>query len=365
MRKWIILALAVLLLVSQALPCMAAEAELSVSSAQATPGEYVYLTVSLNKSLVADSIGMTYQYDKSQLQVDTALCRWSRPSILSDFDQDNNGVWAGVSSEDIQGSICVLAFKVRDKASFTRSEVTVTVAIKNGSKAVGTYTATGVVKQPCEHTYGPWQTAGALGHSRICEICKDTYTESHKWDAGVVTPIPGNSQWEKVTYTCQVCQDTQEREVPADSTEENMPTVPTGQGNQSHQPSTPGSNLGPTDDFGDNQNRPNTPGSNQQGNQSAGVTDPNHNHSENPLVPNWQGQENETINPELVIIGGNTQTEPKTDPVTDLEEDHDHDHDHDHEVVQPSGDPQVNLVVVAVVAAAFVGAAVLILKKKR
>lgn len=375
MRKWIILALAVLLVASQTLPCAAAGEELSVSTAQAMPGEYVYLTVSLNKSLVADSIGMTYQYDKSHMEVDTSLCQWSRPSILSDFDQDNNGVWAGVSSEDIQGSICVLAFKVRDKASFVRTEVTVTMAVKNGSEAVGTFTAKGAVTQPCEHTYGPWQTVGALGHSRSCQKCKDAYTESHNWDAGVLSPIPGRPQWNKLTYTCQVCQDTQEKEVPAGSTEENLPTSPSDQNNQSQQPSTPGSNHGQTGSnpgqtgtSGNNQGRPNTPGSSQQGTPSSGVTDPNrdpnHNHGTgDPYVPNGQGQENEIINPDLVIIGGNTQTEPKTDPETNPKEDHDH--DHDHTVLQPNEESWVNLVLIAIVAVTLIVAAVLVLKKKR
>lgn len=82
-------------------------------------------------------------------------------------------------------------------------------------------------------------------------------------------------------------------------------------------------------------------------------------------MPNGQGQENETINPDLVIIGGNTQTEPKTEHDADPKDDHDHDHDHDHTVLQPNEESWVNLVMIAIVAVTLVVAAVLVLKKKR
>ena len=333
--------MAVLLLVSQTLTCAATGEDLSVSSVQAKAGEYVYLTVTLNKAVTADSIGLSYQYDAAHLKVDPDLCQWGKSGILSDFDRDNNnGVWAGVSSENLQGKICVLAFKVLDKATFSRTEVSVTVMLKNGSENLGTYTATGAVTLPCTHTYGPWQSVGALGHSHSCEKCKETHTEDHKWDAGTLSELPDKPGFDKLTYTCQVCKYTREEEVASGSVEENLPNQNPEQNNQTQQQQQQQQQQKPQ--------QPVTPGSQQQQTQipvGGDVDiDPNHNHEEPTKAdPNTE----QTINPDYVTIGGDEHA------------------GHNHGSEPENGNPWVNFEIIAGVLAVLIVAAILFIKKKR
>ncbi len=332
------MALAVLLLVSQPLTCMAADEPLTISNAQADPGEYVYLTVTLNKAVTADSIGIRYKYNTDHLKADPDLSQWGKTGLLSDFDVDDDdypgiGVWAGTSSEKLQGKVCVLAFKVLEKAAFTKTEITCEVTFKDGSQVVGEFSATGIVSATCNHSYGPWKTNGLADHERSCEKCGDSYVESHAWDSGVFSKIEGKPELNLLTYTCTVCKQTKEQQVPADSMQEEL--APPENDKVVEQNKAPGQQT-------------QKPAPDNQGSPADDHTDHTH---EDPLH------------------GGISRDEIEQDP-TYLTDDTDHDHDnvidhtgHNHN--EPQGNPLVNFIIIFVVVAAAVVAAVLFLKKKR
>ncbi len=331
------MALAVLLLVSQPLTCMAADEPLTVSSAQGDPGEYVYLTVTLNKEVTADSIGIKYKYNTAHLKADPQLCQWGKAGVLSSFDVVDDaypgiGVWAGVSSEKLQGTVCTLAFKVLDKASFTKTDVSCVVTLRNENDQVE-YAATGTVSTTCSHSYGPWKTTGLADHKRSCEKCGDSYVESHAWDSGVLSKIEGKPELNLLTYTCTVCKQTKEQQVPADSMQEEL--APPEDDKVVEQNKAPGQQT-------------QKPALDNQGSPADDHTDHTH---EDPLH------------------GGISRDEIEQDP-TYLTDDTDHDHDnvidhtgHNHN--EPQGNPLVNFIIIFVVVAAAVVAAVLFLKKKR
>lgn len=219
MRKLTIMALCLLLAGCMTLTCFAA-GTLSVTDAAAEPGKTVYLTVMLNDSVVGNTLGISYSYDSEVLTAVTGSNSWGQEGILQDFSKQDSGVWAVSDPVDLKGPICVLAFQVAEDASFTKTEVTCTVIVKNGSTEVATYTAVGAVTMACEHSFSGWTDKGAAGHSHSCTKCGLTQTESHHWDSGKVTQKEDEPNVSVTTYTCGLCGATKQTEV------ENIPTVP-------------------------------------------------------------------------------------------------------------------------------------------
>ena len=221
MRKRIVIILALVMLSNFALTAIGAEDMRKVADVTASAGDTVLLTVTLNGSAVGDTMGVSYSYDGALLEAVPEKCQWEKDSLLEDFSlAGNSGVWTSSNSADLKGDICVLAFRVKDGASFTSTQVSCEVVIKNGSKEVGTYEAVGVITMRCDHSYGPWEEKGISSHSRVCTLCGGQETASHKWDNGSVEEDPMDPSMNNKTYTCTVCGATKMERVPADGSVE-------------------------------------------------------------------------------------------------------------------------------------------------
>lgn len=343
MKKWILLTLAIFLLMSQTLTCMAADEPLTVSNVQAEQGQYVYLTVELNKAVTADSIGLTYEYDSKHLKAEPSLCTWGKSGVLSDFDENNNGVWAGNSSEKLEGTVCVLAFKVKENTNLVKTSVSCNVILRNGAQEVGRFAAEGVVSTPCEHSYGPWKSTGSMEHRQVCEKCQDPRTEAHKWDAGVTSDAEDRQGMSDLTYTCTVCAQTKVIQVPAESSQEDEKP---GSSEENKNPQQGGTIL--DNDYPD-----------------SSQDTPDHNHSTD--------NQNGTGNPSDSQNGDSHSQQKDPDDPFYVYDPSDHDHNHDEIQVdytgnqtQKSGPETVlKLVLLLAIPATAILAAVLYLKKKR
>ena len=205
MKKAFSLILALLVVFNVALTCFAAEDVLTVTDVKAEPGDVVYLTLMLNEKTVGNSMGVSTACDSSILEFVPDSSSWESSATLQDFNKQGDGVWAVKTPKDLQGAVCVLAFRVKENAAFTSTTVECTLMVKNDGKDVGTYTAEAQITHDCDHNYGPWKDAGQLGHVRTCGNCDAGQTESHSWDEGVISPKPGDSKTNLKTYTCQIC----------------------------------------------------------------------------------------------------------------------------------------------------------------
>lgn len=226
MKNILRLFFALVVVFSLALTCFATDETLSVTDAAAKPGDVVYLTLMLNEKTVGNSVGVSSDYDSSLLVPVPASSSWAGSGSLQNFNKKGDGVWAVKTAKDLQGTVCVLAFQVKEDVTFTTTTVQCALIVKNVDKDVGTYTAEAVITNLCDHSYGEWESAGMLGHSRTCSQCKGTETESHSWDDGKVSAKPGDSKTNLMTYTCSVCGETKVIEFAANSGE-SVPTVPT------------------------------------------------------------------------------------------------------------------------------------------
>ena len=240
MKKVIGLLVVLMLLFSMALTCFAIEEPLSVNDAKAAPGDVVYLTLVLHEKTVGNAMGVSTVYDSKILEPVPASSSWKDSALLKDFNEQGAGVWAVESPKDLQGTVCVLAFRVKENAVFTSTTVECTLIVKKNGQDAGEFTAEAVISQDCNHSYSAWKDVGLLGHSRSCSNCNAAQTESHSWNEGVVSPKPGDSKTNLMTYTCQVCGATNVKEFAASGEQPAAPTVP--------EETRPGSNL-PTAPF--------------------------------------------------------------------------------------------------------------------
>ena len=322
------LALIVVLLLT--VTAFAQQNNLKVSNAVAEQGKMIYLTLELTQSTKGNIVSVEYDYDDRLLTFRRDSSSWVKSSMLSDFDSAHNtGVWSVKDETDLKGGVCVLAFQVNDKASFTRTEVSCRVRVKNGSTLVGEYTATGVVTMDCNHSYGSWKDAGNLGHTQTCTICDGQKTQSHVWDQGKETQTTDPGKVEKL-YTCTVCGGT--KTVTENKEQSVVPTFPKTEEDEAEQAPTqsskPSGLLTPSIPQGD-------------------PTEP----TKNPSA---------TTPSETQKPSGNVATQPgNTVP------EHDHDHDHENTANQNENDPTITGAVIAVVVVAMAVAAVLYVKKKR
>lgn len=319
MKKLIVSLLALLLLGALALTGFAAENPMVLSSVEAAPGDLVYMTLSLTEPVVGDSMAVTYTYDTNILEPVPGSCSWEYKGVLQDFGKTNDaGVWAGKETVKLQNDICVLAFRVLDKAKLVQSTVTCTLIVKNSSQEAGRYIAEGTVYQQCEHEYGNWTDIGSLGHSRVCAKCHRQQTQSHNYDSGQDKTDASGATVKQ--FTCIDCRAYKQLRLDQAGGKEEITF-------------SPGTTV------------PNTNGSGNQGVVTDGDSHAGHDHSAGGTVQDGSGI---TI---PAVPGQSEQT---------------HDHIHTGQInTQEAGDPKVTALVIAGVVVVLVAAAVLFLKKKK
>ena len=158
MKKMICIVMVCILLSSLPLTVYAANT-LSVAHINGNPGELVYLSVELNDAVEGDTVGIQYSYDKTLLDARPKHSRWEVTGSIRDFSKAKpQGAWSNSAPVKLQGTLCVLAFRIKENAVFLNTEVTCTVTIKNAGQEVATYTADGMISTECTHRFGSWSS---------------------------------------------------------------------------------------------------------------------------------------------------------------------------------------------------------------
>lgn len=371
MRKYSVWILLLAWVLSLSTTAYAAETGLSVSDGYGQPGDTVYLAVMLDSTVTGDSMGISYTYDDAVLEAVPAASTWNVQGVLQDFDDKNQGVWASDAARALNGTVCVLAFRIRPEAKLTQTTVSCTVVIRNGSAEVGSYTAQAAVSGGCNHQFGAWSDIGAVGHSRECSLCQSKQTQSHSWNAGAVRENPDNPQTDWMVFTCTVCGAEKRLEIPKGNTEDTpevtqpsqtVPSLPTAPDKPEQEAPTRPNNTRPTKpDNGEDTSRQDPENSDNQAegsgnhvhdyNEAPPATDP-HDHD-----PGSAGEPHGEEDTQTLPLSFSSNTEC-TDPA--------HDHSHDHEAAEPvSKETQNrNLLLVFAMLAVMAGGLWYYLKKK-
>lgn len=209
------------------LPVQAASSDLTLSDGEAAAGEVVYLTLTLNKKTMGNTMGVEYSYNTKHLEAVPELCSWTKGGAVKDFGLKDRGVWTSQSAAALEGTICVLAFRIKKDASFDKTSVSCSLVVKNGTEQTGQYKADATVKIGCNHSFADWEAEGNALHSRKCENCNLSQTEPHKWDEGVVQVNPEDSRQTIRVFTCTACGATRQELVSNKEEEDPGVTAPT------------------------------------------------------------------------------------------------------------------------------------------
>ena len=401
MRKILTILMSVVLVLNLGVRAAGAEMELEIPDVEVSGDGTIYVPVILHTALQGDSIGIAYEYDEAVLEACPEFATWGRKGILQDFSLENSGVWAAGQAQNLEGTVCVLAFRIRSGAQLTETKVSCTVTVKNDATKVGSFTAEGRLYRVCDHQYGKWTSQGESGHIRECSLCTQKQAQSHRWNEGVAADHPTKDYVDILTQTCEVCGATRSREIegqesltptqPATEPEvpekpeyETMPpqteppvevpTVPQPQkqeitGNQSD-----GGNRGEGADRNESGRNENAGDHSHAGNQEKPGTQQNPGNQSGPANP---GQEDKWVNTGSQGNGNNPDPEdpdhtheneipipterPIAVPVPAATEDHIHEqpqetvHDHEHEA-PPAQNMGPSLLALLAAAAAVAGA---------
>ncbi len=280
MRKALLFVLALSLLISMQIPTFATGMELSLSDKTADQGQMVYVTVVLTEPVVGKSVAITFTYDEAVLVSEPEKSSWSKEGLIQDFGMlKDAGVWTVPESRNLQGEICVLAFRVLPEVAFANTKINFQLIIKDSSETVAEFTEAVILQSSCEHDFGEWEDHGEIGHTQRCKLCGASSTQSHTWDKGTVIENETSSSFVIRKFTCTSCGAIKTTQIdvarPNDGNTDNHPP----------QENTPDSTLRPTVDDHDH------PG-------SQPTTD-SHGHTHNESQPNKE-QEPE---PESVVLG--------------------------------------------------------------
>ena len=260
MKKILLMAMALLMILSMELTVMAAELNLSFREQTAEPGQIIYLSVSLSEQVRGNSMAVTITVSEELTWV-PGSSSWSKDGVLKDFGMMGNaGVWTTDQSCNLAGEMCVLAFRVNENADLSKAQVQCTLVVKDGAETVGTYEAEAFFNSSCIHDYGKWESASQFGHNRVCKLCGANQTRIHSWDQGVVAQDPNTPTLGIKTYTCADCGDTKTEKVDwiPEETEPTLPSAPSQDsttkpsggitfptvGDHSHQHTTAGGDSG-------------------------------------------------------------------------------------------------------------------------
>lgn len=205
----------ILLLCLSVIPVSAADTGVTIQSQEAAVGEIVYLPLSLAEPQEANTVGISLTFDRSALEFMAGMSSWSISGSIQNFDrQKEYALWSDSKTQKLSGELCRLAFRVREGAKPSQCGVTCSVVLKIDSQEVASYTATGEITLPCQHSYGQWTKLDASAHSRTCHLCGSEEYGSHQWDEGTVTREPTQTQPGTQVFACQDCGAEREQSVP-------------------------------------------------------------------------------------------------------------------------------------------------------
>lgn len=205
MRKHLLLFLTAAIVLMLTIPVSAAGNGMTMYDVTVREEETVYVVVSFTGDVTGSGVGITYSYDETLLKIIPEECSWCQKALLSDFSKTaKEAVWAVDGARSLTGDFCVLAFRLLSP-DFTRTEVRCKASVKGGASDAESFQAVAVVNKICDHSFGPWSSGGTLGHSRVCETCKQSEFQSHTMDQGVLTQDRENPDTYTKVYTCTVC----------------------------------------------------------------------------------------------------------------------------------------------------------------
>ena len=209
MKKILIGAISLVLVLSTAISATAATVSGSISASTVSAGEEVSVTVSLAQTTVS-SLGVQVTCGEG---LSVVSGQWLQSGLMASFDKTKNkGVFSPGGATEMSGTI----FRVTLSANAPGTHaVSVKIIGKNGAETVFEETVTKTVTVPCTtHSFGAFEQ-NASAHWQTCTACGQKQTAAHSYDEGTVTRESTCTQDGIRTKTCTLCGQKQEESLPA------------------------------------------------------------------------------------------------------------------------------------------------------
>ncbi len=225
MRKFITILLLVILVVTLAMPAMAAGTTIVTISADKTTayrGDTINFTVKVSGDGVHTALGLKLSYDTGVFEFVSAKANASGAPI-SDFDTNQKVFTIGYGDAGKHnGTIGTFTLKVKSAAGFSTKSVSGTLTAKNGSSSVSSSMKGASITVACKHSFGSSTKVDGTYHQRTCSICKYVQKTKHDYDNGCdskcntcgatrTTSHKYKTQWSSTDkyhyHACSICGD--------------------------------------------------------------------------------------------------------------------------------------------------------------
>lgn len=224
MKKYITIALCVLLLVLAAVPAFAAEeTKITVTASKTVVqrGETVDFTVSVSGDVAYTSVFAELNIDQNVFEYVSSVNK-ATTGMLAKYDGTSIGLMISGGAA-YSGELQVLTFRVKDTAPIEPSAVTGTAYGTKPDQSALTVQFTGTsVSINCQHDYPKdsdgnyiYTQVGTDKHQQTCTKCNTPKVEAHTWDDGApVSPVKCTEDGEE-KYTCVICHTTKTEKITA------------------------------------------------------------------------------------------------------------------------------------------------------
>lgn len=218
MKKWIVLALSVVLLMVAAVPVFAAEqpkVTITASKTTVARGETVTFTISMTGDVPFSSVAidLATAFDANYLEyVSSENGTYEGGALLLPYDGTSNKeilvAFTG-GTGTCNGVLQKITFKVKSTAPITSTNINASASGNSGSLAV---TVVGTrISVECDHTYpNGWVKVDGTYCQRVCSKCNTPEKEEHSWNEGQLITPPTCTANGKEKYTCLHCGATKE-----------------------------------------------------------------------------------------------------------------------------------------------------------
>ena len=209
MKKIVFMLLALMLMVSLAIPAMAADTEVTVtpSSNVGYLGNEVEFTVSVATSVPYTSFGYTLSYDAEVFEFVKYELAANPGAMIFMFDQTRQNLLMNFSQPtSYSGELVTITLRVKDKAALSNTEISGKVSCKNSATNTDVEVAfhAAEISIGCEHEF-VYTNVDETNHEAYCAKCETRNSEAHTWGGGTTVNEPTCTEPGEEKSTCTKC----------------------------------------------------------------------------------------------------------------------------------------------------------------
>lgn len=220
MKKIVFILLALMLMMSIAIPAMAADTEVAItpSSNVAYLGKEVKVTVSIATVAPYTSFGYILSYDTDVFELVVVELAKNTGADFFKYDQSKQSLLMNFAQPSTySGELATITLRVKDKAALKNTEISGKVSCKNSTTNSDVEVAfhAAQISIGCEHEFVYTKT-NESDHEVYCAKCETKSSEAHTWNEGTSLKDPTCTESGEKKFTCTKC--SAEKQVVVDAT---------------------------------------------------------------------------------------------------------------------------------------------------